>query len=87
MGVPQDRKTRIILNNLEIVRADIERTIENTDDREQWREAVRGSLMYHLGCLYDEGAGYTKDLETSVAILRDQVKHLKAQLEEKKAAP
>jgi hypothetical protein len=78
--VPQDRRTRVILNNLESVRADIERTVEESDDKERWRERVRGVLMYHLGNLYDEGAGYTKDLETSVSILRNQVDQLKQQL-------
>lgn len=78
--MPQDRRTRIVLNNLELVRADVERTVEESNDKDRWREAVRGVLMYHLGCLYDEGAGYTKDLETSVSILRNQVEYLKKQL-------
>lgn len=79
--MPKDRRTRIILNNLELVRADIERTVEESDDKERWREQVRGVIMYHLGCLYDEGAGYTKDLETSIAILRNQVEYLKNQIQ------
>jgi hypothetical protein len=78
--VPQDRKTRIVLNNLELVRADIERTVEESDDKERWRERVRGVLMYHLTAIYEEGAGYTKDLETSIAILRNQVEYLKKQI-------
>lgn len=81
--MPPDRKTRIILNHLEMVRAEIERTVEQSDDRDQWRESVRGVLMYWLGCLYDEGAGYTKDLETSIAILRNQVDYLKKQRDSK----
>ena len=81
--MPQDRKTRIVLNHLEMVRADIERTVDQSDEREKWREAVRGVLMYWLSNLYEEGAGYTKDLETSLAILRNQVEYLKKQLQDK----
>jgi len=81
--VVRDRKTRIVLNNLELIRADIERTIEESDDKERWREQVRGVLMYHLSCMYDEGSGYTKDLETSIAILRNQVAYLKKSLNDK----
>lgn len=78
----QDRKTRIVLNHVDMVRADIERTVEQSADRDAWREAVRGVLMYWLINLYDEGAGYTKDLETSLAILRIQVDYLKKQLQD-----
>lgn len=73
----------MILNHLEMVRADIERTVVNSDDQDKWREAVRGVLIYWLGQLYDEGAGYTKDLETSLSILRNQVEYLKKQLADK----
>jgi len=81
--VVQDRKTRIVLNNLELIRADIERSVEQSDNKDQWRESVRGVLIYHLSSIYDEGSGYTKDLETSLAILRNQVVYLKKQLEDK----
>lgn len=83
--MPRDRKTRIVLNNLELIRADIERTIDDSDDRDRWRESVRGVLMYHLSAMYEEGAGYTKDLETSIAILRNQVAYLKKQIAPKVA--
>ena len=78
--MPQDRKTRVILNHLEAVIEDIEKTIEKSHTREEWRVEVRGVLLYWLGCIYDEGAGYTKDLETSVHILRVQLDSLKKQL-------
>jgi aspartate-semialdehyde dehydrogenase len=67
----------VVLNHFEAVRVDIEKTIEQSETREQWRDAVRGVLLYWLGQLYDEGAGYTKDLETSVGILRRQIEQLK----------
>jgi hypothetical protein len=76
----QDRKTRIVLNNLEMVIADLERTIDQSDSKERWREAARGVLMHWLSTLYEEGAGYTKDLETSMAILRNQVDYLKKKI-------
>lgn len=81
--MPQDRKTRMVLNHLEIVVSDIERTIDKSDTREKWREACRGILMHWLSSLYEEGAGYTKDLETSLAILRNQVSYLKKQIDSK----
>lgn len=81
--MPQDRKTRIVLNHLEMVVADIERTIDKSDSREKWRDVCRGVLMHWLICLYEEGAGYTKDLETSLAILRNQVDYLKKQIDHK----
>ena len=77
--MPTNRKMRTVLNHLEMVRTDIERTIDQSDNRDQWREIVRGVLVYWLSSLYDEGAGYTKDLETSLAILHDQIDGLKKQ--------
>ena len=62
---------------LDSVREAIERTIDDSDSRQHWRVLVKGVLVYWLGELYEEGSGYTKDLETSIAVLRKQVESLK----------
>lgn len=77
--MPMDRKTRAALNHLDMVIADIERTIDQSESREKWREAMRGVMVHWLAVLYEEGAGHTKDLETSLAILRNQVEQLRKQ--------
>ena len=73
----QTPRERAISSNLDSARVDIERTIDESSTRDHWRNLIKGTLMYWLGQLYDEGSGHTKDLETSLAILRRQVSELK----------
>lgn len=69
----EDRKSRAVFYNLETARADIERTIDDSDSREHWRTLVPGVLTHWLGLMYDEGVGTTADLESAVNILRQQL--------------
>jgi hypothetical protein len=80
-----DRKTKAVFYNLETVRADVERTIDNSESREHWRSLVRGVLMHWLGELFDDGLGYVKDLESALDISRKQVLELKRQNERLRA--
>jgi hypothetical protein len=72
-----DRRTALVLNHLETVRADIEHSIDQSDSREHWRSLVRGVLLHWLGQVFDEGVGHQKDLQTSIEILQEQVKQLR----------
>ena len=72
-----DRRTLAVYASLESAREAVERTVNESNSREHWRALVKGVLIYWLGELYEEGAGYTKDLETSIAVLRKQVESLK----------
>jgi hypothetical protein len=75
--VPVDRRTRVVLNHLEAVCDALEEAIHKSATQDEWRDASRGVLLYWLGILYDEGAGYTKDLETSLSILRTQLEKIR----------
>lgn len=66
-----------VLARLELVRADIESTIDQSDNRTHWRNLVRGVLIHWLSEMYEEGAGYTADMETSLAIAKRHVQQLK----------
>jgi hypothetical protein len=80
-----DRRTKAVFYNLETARADIERTIDNSESREHWRSLARGVLMHWLGEMFDEGLGYVKDLESALDISRKQVIELKLQNERLRA--
>jgi len=70
-------KTRVILARLEAVRIDIEKTIDDSQNRTHWRTLVRSVLVHWLGEFYNEGMGHTKDLQTALDISQKQVEVLK----------
>jgi hypothetical protein len=75
--VADTQRTRTVLNHLESVRVDIERTVDKSETREHWRALVRGTLMHWLGEMFDAGKGHTTDLETANSVLQSQNDRLK----------
>ena len=67
----------VVLSRLEAVRIDIERTIDQSDNRTHWRALVRSVLVHWLSELFIEGEGHTKDLVTALDIARKQIEQLK----------
>lgn len=68
---------RVVLGRLEAARIDIERTIDQSESRTEWRGLVRSVLVHWLGELFTEGMGHTKDLQTSLDIARRQIESQK----------
>lgn len=73
MGTTSERKERAVSYALESVRADIERSIDDSETREHWRTLVRSVLVHWLGHMYDEGASGIADLESGLNIVRQQL--------------
>lgn len=73
MGIINERKERAVSYALESVRADIERSIDDSETREHWRTLVRSVLVHWLGHMYDEGVSSAADLESALNIVRQQL--------------